>query len=104
MFLNSVFNVPKISLSILLGVISVFGDCLVDASKPSHHFLEAIFDNLTHACVGGLSAFIIVMDYHDRLTFLEQKMLIVFGFLAAGLIDVDHFIEAKSFRLKVQTN
>lgn len=102
MFLNSVFNVPKIALSILLGVISVLGDCLVDASKPSNHLLAAILDNLTHAFIGALSAFIIVVDYHDRLTVLEQKILIVFGFLTAGLIDVDHFIQAKSFRLKVE--
>lgn len=62
---------------------------------------EALADNATHGLVGAMSALIVVMEFSDRLALVEQKWLIAVGFLVSSGIDVDHFIAARSIRLKV---
>lgn len=49
----------------------------------------------------SLAAFIIVNEFRDKITVTEHTLLILFCFVVASLIDVDHFIHAKSFSLKV---
>lgn len=49
----------------------------------------------------SLAAFIIVNEFRDKITVTEHTLLILFCFVVASIIDVDHFIAAKSFSLKV---
>ncbi|KAJ6645286.1 Transmembrane protein, partial [Pseudolycoriella hygida] len=87
---------------LLLGSICVFGDFVVELFQNTR-VLRAFFDNLTHGAVGSLAAFIIVNEFRDKITVTEHTVLILFCFVVASLIDVDHFIHAKSFSLKAAT-
>lgn len=87
-------------LSILNGTICVVGDKLVELNSNSR-ILKAIFDNFTHACIGLVAFLIIVMSIKANLTRNEKIVLVFVCFLLSSLIDVDHFIAAKSWRLKV---
>lgn len=49
----------------------------------------------------SLAAFIIVNEFKDKITVTEHTLFILICFIVASLIDVDHFIHAKSFSLKV---
>lgn len=100
MFVNHIINVNKLWLSLFLGLACVMGDNFVFFARGTK-LAEALADNATHGLVGALSALIIVLEFSDRLTLTEQKMLIGVGFLVASGIDVDHFIAARSMRLKV---
>lgn len=102
MFLNtaSLFSVKQLALPVILGATCLLGDTVVDIVKQ-YDLLRSLCDNLTHAIIGALSALILVIKFQDRLFPDEQKLLVIFGFTAAALVDVDHFIEARSFRLKV---
>lgn len=102
MFLNtaSLFSVKQLALPVILGATCLLGDTVVDIVKQ-YDLLRSLCDNLTHAIIGALSALILLIKFQDRLLPDEQKLLVIFGFTAAALVDVDHFIEARSFRLKV---
>lgn len=85
---------------LLLLVICITGDKLgAIVQKPP--LLRAVIDNITHALIGGLVTEIIVRDYKDQLDRSDQITLIAVGFVASSWIDLDHFIEARSFHLDV---
>lgn len=100
MFVNHIINVNKVWLSLCLGVICIIGDNFVFFARGTQ-LAEALADNATHGLVGAMSALIVVMEFSDRLALVEQKWLIAVGFLVSSGIDVDHFIAARSIRLKV---
>lgn len=62
---------------------------------------RAILDNVTHATIGFLSAIILISETNHRIIQTERCFLIVVNVLVSSLIDVDHFIVAKSWKLSV---
>lgn len=66
--------------------------------------LKAISDNLTHGSVGLVSYLIVVIEYRTSITITEQILLIGACFILACLIDVDHFVVARSWKLVVNDN
>lgn len=87
-------------LSIINGGICILGDYLVDINHESLT-VKAIFDNVTHTTVGFLSAIILILQSNYRIIRTEQCFLIVMSVLVSSLIDIDHFIIAKSLKLSV---
>lgn len=92
-----VFNI-QCYLATLLGLSTITGDALVNYSKK--HIYRALFDNSTHAIIGGLSWLIICLNHRDK--YAVNTVLEIFSCTAiSSLIDVDHFFMAKSLSLKV---
>ncbi|XP_018330485.1 transmembrane protein 267 [Agrilus planipennis] len=87
-------------LMILLSLTAVAGDYMVIHLNSKGY--QAISDNVTHAVIGGLSWFIVCFNckrYTHR-TLLEIFSCTFF----ASIIDIDHFVAARSLRLKDATN
>lgn len=85
-------------LVVFLLVTSLLGDFLVGKSEV--HLHKALLDNATHAVIAGISWLIVCFrfKYENAL----QIALEVLGCAALGsLIDLDHFLAARSLRLKV---
>lgn len=101
---NTPFAVKQLTLATIVACTCLLGDSLVDIFQTKNRPLAAaICDNLTHGIIGALTTLLVLHHYHDRIPFAEHKLLIAFGFFAATIIDVDHFIEAQSIRLEVWT-
>lgn len=81
----------------LLGIVSCSGDRLVDNSK--NNVLRASFDNLTHALIGGLSWILVLIL--SKKTILPNIYSVVYCTAISSLIDLDHFVAAASFNLRV---
>ncbi|CAH1381017.1 transmembrane protein 267 [Tenebrio molitor] len=86
---------------ILLALVSTTGDYIVTHTKL--HLFQALFDNATHAAIGGLSWFFVCINFKNR---SHLQTLFEIGACAgiASLIDVDHFVSARSFYLKDATS
>lgn len=93
-------------LTILLGSTAIAGDFLVERTK--NKVQKAIFDNATHATIGGLSWFLLAFSlkksntksYHNFSdTLLFDTFLCT---LISSFIDLDHFVAARSLQLKVR--
>lgn len=93
-------NGNKLWLCAMLAFICIAGDRFVAASQAVKVH-AAFFDNLTHALISGLATLIVVLEFSNRLSIVEQRLLVVCGFFAAALVDVDHFVEAHSWQLTV---
>ncbi|XP_044261838.1 transmembrane protein 267 [Tribolium madens] len=87
--------------TILLALVSVTGDYVVSHTKL--HLFQALFDNATHASIGALSWLYVCINFKNRSHF---QSLIEIGLCAgvASLIDIDHFISARSIHLKDATS
>ncbi|KAJ3641505.1 hypothetical protein Zmor_028011 [Zophobas morio] len=85
----------------LLALTSITGDYIVSHTKL--HLFQALFDNATHATVGGLSWLYVCVNYKNR-SHLQTLLEIAACAGVASLIDVDHFVSARSFRLKDATS
>ncbi|XP_064214056.1 transmembrane protein 267 [Tribolium castaneum] len=85
-------------ITILLALVSITGDYIVSHTKL--HLFQALFDNATHATIGALSWLYICINCKNR---SHTQTLIEIGLCAgiASLIDIDHFISARSVHLKV---
>lgn len=84
------------ALSSVIAVTCVVGDKKVQSiSEP---LTKALIDNSTHAMVGLLSAVIVFVDQLDKIHF------VVVCTVMSSLIDADHFVMAKSFKLAVRNN
>lgn len=94
------FTKIQLLLSLLLATTCLLGDALVHRYSHSR-VLKAICDNLTHAIVGLLAATLIINEIKYYTTFDEQIWMLVTCFVASSLIDMDHFIAARSWRLIV---
>lgn len=99
MFYRLLFD-GRFILSILNGTICVVGDKLVDLNSNSRIF-KAFFDNVTHACIGLVAFLIVVMTLKTNLSINEKILLTFLCFLFSSLIDIDHFLAAKTWTLKV---
>lgn len=74
-----------------------FGDKLVQRTNKNH-VLCAIFDNLTHSVIGLFSAATLLISDKDKF------YLAVVCMVLSSIIDIDHFIAAKSLKLTVSNN
>ncbi|KAG7201767.1 hypothetical protein KM043_004487 [Ampulex compressa] len=87
-------------LTCAIGVCSVIGDLGLERGKSE--LTRAIFDNVTHATVGGLTwALIIVLS---KKSLIQNLPSIFLCFLMASFIDVDHFLAAGSWDLNNATH
>lgn len=87
-------------LIILIIVTSLVGDYLVEQSNV--HLHKALLDNATHASIAGISWLIVCfrLKYENVLNILGEAL----GCAAlASVIDIDHFIVAKSMQLAVNS-
>lgn len=87
-------------LTILLVLIATVGDYIVVHS--SAELYKALFDNATHALVGGICWLIVAINHKQT----QSAYAIYEVFLCtmiASLIDLDHFVAAKSLNLKDAT-
>lgn len=94
----------QIVISLLLCATCFIGDYFVQSIKTSR-FLKALCDNLTHGLIGTLAAVILINGngFKAKLNENEHIFIIVGCFIVSSIIDIDHFIAAKSFNLKVGT-
>ena len=86
-----------VACEVVLLFICLLGDHLLMHPVAKQHIVRALTDSLTHGLVGGVS-WALVTDVH------LNRQRIMEWFLCMGLamaVDVDHFIAAKSFHLKV---
>lgn len=89
-----------LALTALNGGICILGDYLVDVNQESQ-IRKAICDNVTHAMVGFFCAIVLILEINQRIGGYERIGLIVISVLVSSLIDIDHFLVARSMRLSV---
>ncbi|CAH1964038.1 unnamed protein product [Acanthoscelides obtectus] len=94
------FNLSAILIS-LLGLTAVVGDYLV--LHTNLDLFQAVFDNATHAIIGGLTWFIFCLRYKNSNTFQNLAEVAVCATISS-VIDLDHFVAARSLRLEDATN
>lgn len=92
-----------VTLTISNGGICLLGDYMVKLNQQSQ-IRKAICDNVTHALVGLLSAWIMILKINQRLPGIERISIILLGVLVSSFIDIDHFLVAKSMKLSVILN
>ncbi|XP_055845553.1 transmembrane protein 267 [Episyrphus balteatus] len=92
----------RIVLSTLVIITCLLGDNFVELTQ--HPLLRALLDNATHAVIGALSGIAFVVQFYDRTSNLFGWLLIFICFSVSALIDVDHFVEARSWNLEDATN
>lgn len=81
-------------LSLTVIIICIIGDeCLGMTHKPQ--IFRAITDNIAHALIGLLSCGIVIAENVDNF------YIAIICLIISSLIDVDHFISARSLRLVV---
>lgn len=93
--------VTNLLLTLKIVISCILGDFLLNKFQQNH-LLRALTDNFTHQIVGLLSAIIISLNLKATVGYLsgtEVTLLAIFGQLSAGIIDIDHFIEAQSLQL-----
>lgn len=90
----------RLILTILNACICIFGDTLVQWNDEPQ-LIKALCDNITHATIGCISAVIIISETDNRTVGIEKIGLIGLSVIVSSLIDVDHFIVAKSIKLSV---
>lgn len=84
-------------LSACVLITCMVGDkCMRMANKPQ--LFRAVADNISHALIGLFSCAIVVAENSDNF------YLAVICLIISSLIDADHFISAKSFKLAVSKN
>ncbi|XP_035905906.1 transmembrane protein 267 [Anopheles stephensi] len=97
------FNVTLVLKHVALYGVCVFGDKLTDlVQKPA--LLRACIDNATHAFIGCLAAEIFLQCLKYHISRQEYCFLLFVATAVSSLIDLDHFIEARSFRLQDATH
>lgn len=87
----------NLTMSSLIAVTCVVGDGKLQAIAGP--LKRAIVDNSTHGLIGFFSALIVLIDQLDGET--EKLYLAVVCMMMSSLIDIDHFIAAKSVKLAV---
>ncbi|XP_076297877.1 transmembrane protein 267 [Lasioglossum baleicum] len=90
----------QLVLTSAIGICSFIGDHGLKYGKSA--VSRAIFDNITHAIVGGLTW--AIMLNLSRKSVAQNIPSIVWCFLLSSFIDVDHFIAAWSWNLNDVTH
>lgn len=97
-----ILNKISIILIFFLAAVCIIGDKLVE-SIANPVLIRGICDNTVHGLVGLLTAMIIVVDTKNyKLASDESVLLVLCCTLVASLIDIDHFIEARSLKFGVK--
>lgn len=81
---------------------AILGDFLVQKFEHSH-ILKAVIDNGTHAAIGGLTWSVVCFQRKIFPSSSEIIWQVLLCTVVASMTDVDHFIEAKSLKLQVNT-
>ncbi|KAJ8985766.1 hypothetical protein NQ317_014419 [Molorchus minor] len=100
MFYRLLFN-STTYLTILLALVAIVGDYIVYHTKL--HFFQALFDNTTHALIGALSWFMVCLHFKSSSAFYTLLEVAACAFVAS-LIDLDHFVAARSLNFEDATN
>lgn len=90
----------KAILTLCIAASAIIGDVLVDYSDIK--IVKALVDNCTHAIIGGFT-WTLIQTYRKNDIYTNAFLEIFICTAASSLIDVDHFIVARSFRLEVST-
>ncbi|XP_013162575.1 PREDICTED: transmembrane protein C5orf28 homolog [Papilio xuthus] len=94
----------SILLTILLCLSAIIGDYVVFRSKYSEsQVFRAFSDSSVHAIIGLISG-MLFFTYDIGLTTQARIYNVIFCTILSSLIDIDHFIAARSFKLKDATN
>lgn len=90
-------------LTILVTSVCFSGDALLKVAN--HDLLKALVDNSTHVIVAVFSWLIVVLKCHKRSSMIVNSIFELFlSGILASVIDIDHFVLAKSFKLKVSSS
>lgn len=89
-------------LTLFLVIVCIVGDNILLVTGSSQDITKALVDNLTHFLVAVISWLIVLLACHLRSSLIINSVIELFlcGFIAS-IIDVDHFLMAKSLKLKV---
>lgn len=97
MFLGKRDVLSRVILTAAIGICSFIGDQGLKDGKSE--VSRAIFDNATHAIVGGLT-WAVVLNLSKK-SLVQNFSSIFWCFFLSSFIDVDHFIAACSWKLSV---
>ncbi|XP_076622818.1 transmembrane protein 267 [Colletes latitarsis] len=100
MFLMKKEVFSRVILTGSIGICSYIGDQGLYYGKAA--WSRAIFDNVTHAIVGGLTWTLIL--HLSRKSLIQNFSSIFWCFFLSSFIDVDHFIAACSWKLSDATH
>lgn len=93
--------IVPIVITFLIVIFAVGGDKLV--TKVDHHVLKAIIDNATHGFIGIFSWAVVVFSLNSIRNLKLNHCAEIMGCgVIASLIDLDHFIAARSLSLQVK--
>lgn len=99
-FIKRTYSINAVA---LLVAVSLLGDHLVSRIHQKHA-VKAICDNSTHFLIGGISWLIVCINTSFLQNHTQCLLEILLCAFIAAVIDVDHFISAKSLSLKVLDN
>ena len=88
-----------ILLSVLLVSVAVLGDHLLKIVTKNVH--KAVVDSSTHGLIGFISWLIVVTALKRKVSISKRLLEAGFCGSVASIIDVDHFIYARSYKLEV---
>lgn len=89
----------SIVITFLIIIVAVCGDKLL--AKVDHHVFKAIIDNATHGSIGIFSWALVVISLNSIRNLRLKHCAEIFGCgVIASLIDLDHFIAARSLSLQ----
>lgn len=89
----------RVVLTTLVTITCLLGDNFVELTD--HPVLRALVDNATHAVIGAITGIAFVIQFYDRISNCLGWLLILICFLTSSFIDLDHFIQARSWNLEV---
>lgn len=89
----------RIVLTTLVTITCLLGDNFVELTE--HPVLRALVDNGTHAVIGAITGIAFVVQFYEKITNCLGWSLIILCFSTSSLIDLDHFIQARSWNLEV---
>lgn len=86
-------------LCVILGGTCLVGDWVGSAYSETQRLQKAVVDNATHALIGALTIVIVIYSVDRRSS--NAFLMILAAFMISSLIDLDHFLQAKSFLITV---
>uniref|UniRef100_A0A1B6CQP7 Transmembrane protein 267 n=1 Tax=Clastoptera arizonana TaxID=38151 RepID=A0A1B6CQP7_9HEMI len=90
-------------LPVVLGVFSILGDKILEIT--SEEILRAFVDNSVHGIIAFISWLIIVLKSNKyKIYVINPYCDLLLSFIIGSAIDIDHFVLAKSFRIKDALN
>jgi len=111
-WLNSIikneYTMYRLTAALTLPLVCFSGDSLLSSDKVLlHGFFKALVDSGVHFSVGGLSWLVAGTSLQSSSVNPTVKQLtseVVLAATLSSLVDLDHFIAAKSFSLKAATS